>query len=201
MKIKICGMKNHQNIQEIASLKPDFLGFIFYEKSARYFDGEPTQIPESIQKVGVFVNQSIEVIFEKIAKYNLNLVQLHGQETPSFCSEIQKKIPVIKAFSVNDHFSLDVLKPYETTTNYFLFDTKGDLPGGNGTTFNWKILEKYNASKPFFISGGIGLDEIQALKNSNLPIFAIDINSKFETQPGQKNTQLCKKAIKLISKK
>jgi phosphoribosylanthranilate isomerase len=198
MKLKICGMKNHQNIQEIANLKPDFLGFIFYEKSVRYFDGTLPKIENDIKKVGVFVNQSIDEIFEKISKYKLDFVQLHGEETPDFCIEIQKKAPVIKAFSVNNDFNMNILEQYENATTHFLFDTKGDLPGGNGTTFNWKILEKYTSSKPFFISGGIGIPEIEALKKSNLPIFAIDINSKFETQPGQKNIMLCREATKLI---
>ncbi|MFV7235987.1 phosphoribosylanthranilate isomerase [Flavobacterium sp. ZB4R12] len=191
-------MKYPDNILEVGSLLPDYMGFIFWEKSARYFDDVIPDLPKSIKKVGVFVNESIPVILEKTAKYDLQAVQLHGHESVEFCQDLKNKmdnsIEIIKVFSVDDTFDFEVLKPFETVCDYFLFDTKGKLPGGNGTTFDWKVLEKYPSSKPFFLSGGIGINEMGAVNEilkTNLPIYAIDVNSKFEIEPGLKNIQLC----------
>lgn len=186
-------MKYPENILEVSTLLPDYLGFIFWEKSSRYFDLEIPKIPESIKKVGVFVNANLEEILLKIKKYNLNLVQLHGNESPEFCKELKKStIKIIKVFSVNDDFNFSALEPFEAVCDYFLFDTKGKLPGGNGITFNWQILKKYHSRKPFFLSGGIGLDDIKNIKKLNLPIYAIDVNSKFEIEAGLKNIELLK---------
>jgi phosphoribosylanthranilate isomerase len=199
VRIKICGMKYPDNILEVGSLLPDYMGFIFWPKSARYFEGEMPELPKSIKKTGVFVNESISVIEEKITKYNLQAIQLHGQESVEFCSDLKTKfgtsIEIIKVFSADENFDFSVLKPYESVCDYFLFDTKGKLPGGNGTTFDWRILENYSSTKPFFLSGGIGIAELDSIKEilkTNLPIYAIDINSKFEIEPGLKNVQLCR---------
>ncbi|WP_395046477.1 phosphoribosylanthranilate isomerase [Flavobacterium sp.] len=193
MKLKICGMKYPENIPEVSQLLPDFLGFIFWEKSSRYFDGEIPKINKSIKKVGVFVDATLEEIISKIEKYDLDVIQLHGNESPEFCKNLKEKnIQVIKVFSVNDDFDFSALEPFENACDYFLFDTKGKLPGGNGITFNWQILEKYHSRKPFFLSGGIGLDEIENIKKLNLPIYAIDVNSKFELEAGLKNIELLK---------
>jgi phosphoribosylanthranilate isomerase len=197
MKLKICGMKYPDNILEVGSLLPDYMGFIFWEKSARYFDGVIPELPKSIKKVGVFVNETIEVILAKAQKHDLQAIQLHGNESVEFCNELrengnQVQIEIIKVFSVDDSFDFEVLKPFEAVCDYFLFDTKGKLPGGNGTTFDWKVLEKYPSSKPFFLSGGIGIEEIEAvheISKTNLPLYAIDVNSKFEIEPGLKNTE------------
>lgn len=204
--IKICGMKYPDNILDIGSLLPDYMGFIFWEKSARYFDGVIPNLPKSIKKVGVFVNATQDEILEKIAKYDLQAIQLHGDESVEFCQELkenvkQVKIEIIKVFSVDDSFDFELLKPFETICDYFLFDTKGKLPGGNGTTFDWKVLENYPSNKPFFLSGGIGINEMEAVKEiakTNLPLYAIDINSKFEIKPGLKNIQLCRDALQCI---
>ncbi|MDR7371278.1 phosphoribosylanthranilate isomerase [Flavobacterium aquidurense] len=197
MKLKICGMKYPENILEVGALLPDYMGFIFWEKSARYFNGEIPELIETVKKVGVFVNQSQEEILEKVQKYKLQAVQLHGSESVEFCSELKtklnKKIEIIKAFSADNNFDFEVLKPYEAVCDYFLFDTKGKLPGGNGTTFDWTILKKYKSEKPFFLSGGIGIEELKAIEEiskTNLPIYAIDVNSKFEIEPGLKNKNL-----------
>jgi phosphoribosylanthranilate isomerase len=204
--IKICGMKYPDNILEVGSLLPDYMGFIFWKKSARYFDGTIPKLPQSIRKVGVFVNENIPVILEKVAKHDLRAIQLHGKESVEFCSELKTKIDpsieIIKVFSVDDAFDFDVLKPFEAVSDYFLFDTKGKLPGGNGTTFDWKVLQNYPSNQPFFLSGGIGLEEMEAVNEilkTNLPIYAIDVNSKFEIKPGLKNTSLCKDALQCIS--
>ncbi len=187
-------MKYPDNILEVSQLLPDYMGFIFWEKSSRFFDGEIPNLPKSIQKVGVFVNASLDKIISKIKKYNLDLIQLHGNESLELCADLKKEnIQIIKVFSVNDDFDFKVLEPYEAVCDYFLFDTKGKLPGGNGIAFNWEILKKYNSTKPFFLSGGIGIEEIASVKQllkTDLPIHAIDINSKFEIEPGLKNKQL-----------
>ncbi|WP_348823256.1 phosphoribosylanthranilate isomerase [Flavobacterium aestuarii] len=208
MKLKICGMKYPDNMLEVGSLLPDYMGFIFWPKSTRYFDGEMPELSRSIKKTGVFVNESITVIEEKVEKYNLQAVQLHGQESAAFCTEIKTKfgasVEIIKVFSADENFDFSALEPYESVCDYFLFDTKGKLPGGNGTTFDWKILEKYPSAKPFFLSGGIGIEEldaVEAILKTDLPIYAIDINSKFEIEPGLKNVQLCRDALQCVSTK
>jgi len=193
MKLKICGMKYPENIDAVAQLLPDYMGFIFYDKSARYFENELPEIPESIVKVGVFVNASLDEILYKIRQYNLQTVQLHGNESPDFCALLRCiNVEIIKVFSIDDSFDFDVISAYENVCDYFLFDTKGEKPGGNGQTFNWQLLENYASKKPIFLSGGIGLTEIQKIKELKLPIHAIDINSKFETEPGVKNIELLK---------
>ena len=199
MKLKICGMKYRANIQEVAALQPDYLGFIFYEKSPRFCNGELPEIPNTIAKVGVFVNAPLSEILNKIKAYNLQLVQLHGEESPEICEVLRLiNIKVIKTFSIDDTFDFETLRPYEPVCDYFLFDTKGKHYGGNGTTFNWEILKNYPSQKPFFLSGGIGLEEISKLKQLNLPIYAVDVNSKFETEPGLKNSNACKKIIQIL---
>tara|TARA_R110002126_G_scaffold78630_7_gene195688 strand:+ start:1815 stop:2450 length:636 start_codon:yes stop_codon:yes gene_type:complete len=201
MKLKICGMKYPENILEVASLQPDYMGFIFWEKSSRYFDGQIPDLPKSIKKTGVFVNESIAIIIEKIIKNNLQAVQLHGKESADFCLNLSNEfdsnnlgnIEIIKVFSVADDFDFELLKPFENRCDYFLFDTKGKLPGGNGTTFDWNVLKNYPSTKPFFLSGGVGLEETTAVNEitkTNLPVYAIDVNSKFEIEPGLKNTEL-----------
>lgn len=205
MKLKICGMKYPENIIEVGTLLPDYMGFIFWEKSVRFFDGIIPELPQSIKKTGVFVNATSEEIEKKIEKYNLQAVQLHGNEFVEFCVDLKTKIgntiEIIKVFSVDDSFNFEILKPFENACDYFLFDTKGKLPGGNGTTFDWKVLKKYPSKKPFFLSGGIGIEEINTAKEitkTNLPIYAIDVNSKFEIESGLKNVELCKTAINRI---
>ena len=194
--LKICGMKYPENILEVGSLLPDYMGFIFWEKSTRYFDGEIPNLPESIKKVGVFVNASSSEILDKIKKYDLQAVQLHGNESVEFCATLKNSVPnlieIIKVFSILDTFDFEELKPFETVCDFYLFDTKGKLPGGNGTAFDWKVLESYPSTKHFFLSGGIGIEEIEAINEilkTNLPLYAIDVNSKFEIEPGLKNIE------------
>lgn len=192
---------NH-NPEEVAALQPDYLGFIFWEPSSRYFSGEMPAVPNSIKKVGVFVDAPLEEVLEKVAHYQLDALQLHGKESADYCHELKERflsfraqsrnLETIKVFSIKDDFDFDVLKEYEEVCDYFLFDTKGKLPGGNGYTFDWSVLEKYTSNKPYFLSGGIGLDskeKLQDFLNSTASenCFAIDVNSKFETAPGLKN--------------
>ena len=202
MKIKVCGMGSAENIQQIAALQPDYLGFIFFEKSARNFTGEIPEIASTIKKTGVFVNASFDFIQQKIKQYGFKAVQLHGEENPEFCQKVKAlNVEVFKVFSMKSNFDFSILKPFETSVDYFLFDTKGENPGGNGFVFDWEILKKYNSEIPFILSGGIGIQEVDALKDLmqfNLPIYALDINSKFEIQPALKNAALVNEFIDKI---
>ncbi len=201
VKLKVCGM--HHNTLEVAQLKPDYLGFIFWEPSKRYFKGKIPQLPHSVKKVGVFVNAFIEEVVATVKEHQLLLVQLHGKEDVAYCKNLKeelKGIKIIKVFSIKDDFDFSVLKAFEPVCDYFLFDTKGKLPGGNGYTFSWEILKKYPSTKPYFLSGGIGLEELEKLNDFlNQPeskyCHVIDVNSKFETAPGLKNVAKLKKFI------
>ncbi len=205
LKLKVCGM--NKNTSEVAALKPDYLGFIFWKPSKRYFKGEMPSIPHSVKKVGVFVDANMKQVVEKVKKYGLLLVQLHGTESPAFCDELKKKIPqlkIIKVFSIKDGFDFGQLNHFDDVCDFYLFDTKGKLPGGNGYVFNWKVLEKYPSTKPYFLSGGIGLDEIGSIKEfMKRPeaqyCHAIDVNSKFENAPGLKNIERLKGFKKALS--
>ncbi|GHT47990.1 N-(5'-phosphoribosyl)anthranilate isomerase [Bacteroidia bacterium] len=200
-KIKVCGMKCPENITEISQLPIDMLGLIFHEKSPRYagnLDPEALQsVPASIQKVGVFVNASQETVLETIKKYDLQLVQLHGMESPVFCKELKKKgITVIKAFPVEEEEDLKKTVFYEGACDYFLFDTKTSQYGGSGQTFDWQILSAYSGKTPFFLSGGIGIKEMEAVKAFRHPLlYAVDLNSKFEMAPGVKDPDKLKKVL------
>jgi len=204
MKLKVCGMKYQDNIADVAALRPDYMGFIFYEKSSRFVQSNTPEVSKNIKKTGVFVNASLAYIVTQINEHNLQAVQLHGQESPEFCkalndeimNQIQgdKKIEIIKVFSIKDTFDFSVLEPYESVCNYYLFDTKGKLPGGNGFSFNWDVLSDYPSTKPFFLSGGIGIDQLEKIKEfkkseASKYCHAIDVNSKFELEAGLKNSE------------
>jgi phosphoribosylanthranilate isomerase len=207
VRIKVCGM--NKNTTEVATLKPDYLGFIFWGPSKRYFEESMPSIPHSIKKVGVFVDATILEITEKAKLYGLLLVQLHGKETPAFCDELKKAIPqlkIIKVFAIKGDFDFSQLKHFEDVCDYYLFDTKGKLPGGNGYSFNWKVLKNYPSTKPYFLSGGIGLEEIESIKSfmkrpESLYCEVIDVNSKFEDEPGLKNIEKLKKFKEALSTK
>ncbi|MEM1258517.1 MAG: phosphoribosylanthranilate isomerase [Bacteroidota bacterium] len=191
MKLKICGMK--YNPIEVEALEPDYMGFIFWEKSPRYLNSVLPSISRKIKKVGVFVNSNAEGILQKVTRYGLQMVQLHGKETPDLCNHLRNLgIGVIKVFGVNDTFDFSALEPYENACDHYLFDTKGKLPGGNGYTFDWEVLENYPSTKPFFLSGGIGMENIDDVltflyRPESKYCHAIDINSRFEIEPGLKD--------------
>ncbi|WP_445719634.1 phosphoribosylanthranilate isomerase [Flavobacterium sp.] len=205
VKLKICGMKYPENIQEISTLHPDYLGFIFWEKSSRYMNLETIpEIPNNIKKVGVFVDASVGEIRSKVMQHLLDIVQLHGNESAFFCTEIKLlNVEIIKVFSIGTNFDFSVLEKFLPMVDYFLFDTKGKLPGGNGVTFDWNVLEKYPFEKPFFLSGGIGINELETIKEFLKTkvaekCIAIDVNSQFETKPGLKNKIELEKFKKLL---
>lgn len=196
MKLKICGMKYEDNIKAVADLQPDYMGFIFYEKSKRNFDSMIPWISEEINKVGVFVDANLDEIKDNIKKFDLHMVQLHGDESPQFCNHLEN-VEVIKTFSIGKTFDFSVLKLYEDVCDYFLFDTKGKEKGGNGIVFDWNLLKDYPSDKPFFLSGGIGIEELESIKDFKKSKFsryciALDVNSKFEDEPGLKNVEKLK---------
>ena len=193
MKLKVCGMKFIENIEQVSGLYPDYMGFIFYEKSKRNFEGVIPKLPKSIKKTGVFVNEYLEIVISLVEEYQLEAIQLHGDETVTYIKQLKTHLPsieIIKVFGIKDEFNFDVLTPFLPLVDYFLFDTKGKERGGNGFQFDWSVLEAYPYEKPFFLSGGIGSKDVLAIQkiiDSNVPIYALDINSKFEIEPGLKN--------------
>ena len=197
MKIKICGLKFESNILGLSKLEPDYMGFVFWEKSKRLVIGSTPNLSQTkIKKTGVFVNADFEKIKDKVRVHKLEAIQLHGLESPEFCEKIKNLgVEIIKAFSIDENFNFNVLEKYELCSDYFLFDTKGKSPGGNGISFDWEILRNYKYEKKFFLSGGIGIESISAIKkikNLSLPLFCVDINSRFELNPGEKNIELIK---------
>ena len=205
-RLKVCGMRDRENIKTLVDLKPDYIGFIFYDKSPRFvgedFSQEiPALIPEDIKKVGVFVNAETSHVTGKIEKYRLDLVQLHGRESAEYCKNLsEKNIHIIKAFSMDETIDFALLEDYDNFCDFYLFDTKVSTYGGSGKKFNWKILEKYNYQKPFLLSGGIGMDDADEIMNlRKLDMITLDINSRFEISPGLKDIGLIEKFIKKLT--
>ena len=198
MKIKVCGMKHEANINALAALQPDFIGFIFYPKSPRYVGG--SELPEvSAFATGVFVNETAETVAATIDQYHLKAIQLHGSEDDTFCAAFKKKVIVFKAFGVDEYFDFKQLNSFAGSVDYFLFDTKTSKHGGSGRQFDWTLLDKYKLDVPFFLSGGLSLDNLEAVSGINHPQFiGVDLNSKFEIEPGLKDIEQLKKAFELI---
>ena len=201
-------MRDPENISGVVSALPDYLGFIFYPKSKRFVGFEPSSeiqviVPDSVKKVGVFVNETPEKVLETVQNWDLNVVQLHGNETPEYCQQIQDSgITVFKAFSIDELFDFEMLDAYSKVCNYFLFDTKGQLPGGTGQKFNWQLLQNYKGDVPFFLSGGIGMEDLEAIRHFGHPRWhGIDINSGFEISPALKDVEKVKYFISGIRSK
>ena len=203
LKLKVCGMRESANILGIGNMQPDFMGFIFYKESPR-FVGVDFRIPDSLSKdikrIGVFVNADFDETMAAVAKHKLDVVQLHGDETEDLCLKLKSKVQVVKAFAVDDTFDFDTIRSYETAVDYFLFDTKGAQRGGNGVAFNWQVLKKYKGDIPFFLSGGIDLDNLGgAIKINHPGLMAVDINSGIEIKPGLKDVNKFSKVKQLIT--
>lgn len=204
MKIKVCGNKDLSQLKQLSDLGVDYAGLIFYEQSPRYvlnnMNGkEVKDLNLAIEMAGVFVNASEQEIMKQTEDFGLDIVQLHGDETASFCNRISDHVKVIKVFRIADFDSnVDwLVKEYDEVCDYYLFD-KGSagLYGGTGQKFNWNLLEKSNIGKPFFLSGGIGIDDIEALQKFRHPFFyGVDVNSKFEIAPGIKDMELVKEFV------
>ncbi len=205
LKVKVCGMRDPQNIDEVCKANPDFLGYIFHPKSSRYVGDSPdlsifTRVPSSTKKVGVFVNEEAEKVIEICKEYKLKVAQLHGKESPDYCRQIRENgFLVFKAFSLDESFDFNILKDYISVVDYFLFDTKGKLPGGTGVKFNWELLNKYKLENPFFLSGGIGPDDYDGITTlNNKQLYALDINSGFEIEPALKDAEKVKAFIEKV---
>lgn len=195
--IKVCGITQFKQLQQLEALNVDYAGLIFYKDSPRYM-GEKLSGKEikgadfDLKKVGVFVNPSYSDLLDAIDEYGLDIVQLHGNETPEMCEELSAEVEVIKAFRIEDsNVNIDkMVEPYDAVCDYYLFDTAGlkESFGGTGKQFDWSILNKAKIEKPFFLSGGIGPGDAAKVKSFKHPdFFAIDVNSKFETEPGVKD--------------
>ena len=202
MKFKVCGLFNEENINKVAKLNPDYVGHIFWEKSVRYLDIKSPNLKKEIKKTGVFFNSKIDNVFNRIHEHNLACVQLHVEESPQYCRNIMDSgTKVIKSFRIDDDFDFSILKNYENNCDLFLFDSKSELPGGTGKSFNWENLKKYKLKKEFFISGGIGLHSIESLIElfkMDLPIYGVDVNSKFEDEKYLKKIDELKTFIETI---
>ncbi len=214
MKIKVCGLTQSDQLKQVDDLNVDFAGLIFYQRSQRFVlnklhSEEVRKLNLAIQKVGVFVNASEEDIMTQIELYELDMVQLHGDETPAFCKHISNAVSVIKAFRItkNNEQNIDwMIKPYEECCDYYLFDTnRVGAYGGTGEKFDWQILKNNKIDKPFFLSGGIGFDDVEKVKGLQHPfLYAVDVNSRFEIEPGVKNigqVEMFVKQFKEIIKK
>lgn len=201
LKTKVCGLRDKENVMQVGALKPDYIGFIFYEKSARYVGHEDLAFLNELsgtKKVAVFVNATEKEIDSVLTRYSFDAVQLHGNERPEFCETVrQKNVELIKAFGVDSGFDFNQLEVYRSVVDYFLFDTKTKLHGGSGKRFDWTVLDEYKEDIPYFLSGGIDAETFQSatsLKDERL--YCIDVNSRFELEPGIKSIPLLKTILK-----
>ncbi|MFD2865983.1 phosphoribosylanthranilate isomerase [Mucilaginibacter antarcticus] len=203
MKIKVCGLKYSDNIKAVTDLNPDYVGFIYYAKSPRFVNDIDAdflgELPTSIYKTAVFVNEGEQEISRLIEQHGFDAIQLHGNESPEFAQEFKGRVEVLKAFGLNEDFDFEQLNPYTNKVDYFLFDTKTDEHGGSGRTFDWGILNNYQLDVPFFLSGGLSLDNLNQIANIKHPQFyGVDLNSKFETAPGLKDIDKLKQAFAVL---
>ncbi len=201
-------MRLAANIAAVAELQPDYMGFIFYQKSPRFISDVSAElikyIPAEIKTTGVFVDEDIEKVKQKVASYKLKAVQLHGSEGVEYCNDLRTAfngLEVIKAFGVDEDFDFTLVEPYANAVDYFLFDTRTQAHGGSGKTFSWRLLDQYKGSKPYFLSGGIDLEHASSIKNINDErLYALDINSRFEIEPGLKDVEKIKEFIKEMTR-
>jgi len=197
-------MKFTKNRQQVEDIDVDFLGYIFYSDSKRFVGDipEPGLFDSRKPKVAVFVNENVFKILKLAEKTGFDYVQLHGKENPKTCQILKDQgLKIIKAFPVNDKFEFSSTKPFERIADYFLFDTKTNIPGGSGQKFNWQILNNYNGNVPFLLSGGINPDDVESIrKTEHLQFAGVDLNSGFEDEPGLKNIEKLKKFITELKK-
>ncbi len=201
LKIKVCGLRMPDNIEAVAELPIDMIGLIFYEKSPRYINADGFKDLKNVDqtRVGVFVNAETSYVLEKVGAFELEFVQLHGDESAEYCQDLKSvwpSIKIIKAFSVDEDFDFNITKAYEHAVEFFLFDTKGKNRGGNGKIFNWELLKKYEGNRQFYLSGGIGLEHAESISKLYFPkLVGIDLNSKFEIAPGLKDVEKLKQFL------
>lgn len=205
MIIKVCGMRDAENIREVEALGIDLMGFIFWPKSSRYVSQRPDYLPTKCKRVGVFVDEDPEQVKRLAAEYRLDYIQLHGHETPEVISYLRTPaLPhprILKAFNISTAEDLLQTQPYEGLVDGFLFDAKGKSVGGNGEKFNWDVLDAYQGSTPFLLSGGIGPDDVERVHAFRHPkCIDIDLNSRFELSPGLKDIAKLKEFIYNLKK-
>ena len=207
MLVKVCGMREPGNIEKVAQLGVDMMGFIFYPKSPRFASQSVarTAADKNVCRVGVFVNESVELISDKILQFDLDAVQLHGNESRELCEQLHEQnglLKVIKAISVSTVRDIQKYKEYVGAVDYFLFDTKCKTVGGSGQQFDWQVLENYDGDVPFILSGGIGPEDVERIRNFHHPkCIGIDLNSKFEMEPGLKDVEKLKTFLENIENK
>lgn len=188
-------MRDAQNIRDVEALGIDWIGMIFWPKSKRYVAEVPSYLPEHLKKVGVFVDSTLDDILQHISDYQLDIIQLHGQESPDFAKAL-KPHTIIKAFNIEKADDLLQTEKYKGIADYFLFDTKGKMAGGNGQKFDWSVLTAYQGKTPFLLSGGIGPEDAESVKSFHHPrCIGIDLNSRFESEPGFKDINQLKTFI------
>jgi phosphoribosylanthranilate isomerase len=201
IQLKVCGMREQENILQVGELLPDYMGFIFYAKSKRFVGDEfriPDKLPRSVKRVGVFVNDVTSNMLGLAKTHSLDYIQLHGSETISQCDELKNNnLGVIKVFSMNDQFNFLKITPYKKVVDYFLFDTRSDSYGGTGKVFDWSLLNNYDQEIPFFLSGGLSISNIEQAKQlAKMNLHAFDVNSGVELSPGLKDMN---KVIDLVN--
>ena len=197
--IKVCGMRDAENIREVEALGIDLMGFIFWPKSSRYVSERPSYLPKKCKRVGVFVNEDIEQVKHIAADYALDYIQLHGSESPGYVQQLHDW-QVIKAISVSSRDDIATFKDYEGLVDYFLFDTKCTCMGGSGQQFDWSVLDSYDGNTPFLLSGGIGPDDAERVKAFHHgKCIGVDLNSKFELSPALKDINKLQEFIKELS--
>ncbi len=221
--IKVCGMTGSQNITEVESLGIDLMGFIFWPKSKRAVKTKPAYLPQRAKRVGVFVDEAIDGVIATASEYALDFIQLHGKESPAYIADLrqarlqqqrqepqqplsfrqpqhsQQRLQIIKAFNIASPEDLTQTEPYEGAADVFLFDTKGKLVGGNGEKFDWAVLDHYKGTTPFLLSGGIGPQDAQRVKDFTHPrCIGIDLNSRFESAPGIKDVEALRAFIQAL---
>ena len=196
--VKVCGMREAENIREVEALGIDLMGFIFWPKSSRYVSERPAYLPTNCKRVGVFVDEDIETVKRIADDYALDFIQLHGHETTEYCAQL-KGLKLIKAISVSGLDDIAAYKAYEGLVDYFLFDTKCPSVGGSGQQFDWSVLSAYDGDTPFLLSGGIGPDDAGRVKAFRHPkCIGIDLNSRFEQAPGLKDINKLKSFIESL---
>lgn len=204
MKIKICGLKDPDNIKAVSAFTPDYMGFICYALSPRFIADMPANalefLPASINKTAVFVNENEANINLLLDKFKFDAIQLHGNESPEFSNSFKGRVKVIKAFGLNSDFDFAQLNDYAGKVDFFLFDTKTELHGGSGKSFDWNILNNYKLKVPFFLSGGLSPENLDEVRQIDHPQFyGVDLNSRFETAPGLKDIKKLKQAFDMLN--
>ena len=206
MLVKVCGMREPDNVKQVAQLGVDMMGFIFYPKSPRYASHvvARSDADRNICRVGVFVNDSIPNMLDKIHSFSLNAVQMHGSESRLLCEQLREAkgdMKIIKAISVSTAGDIQKYKEYVGAVDYFLFDTKCKTVGGSGQQFDWQVLDEYDGDVPFLLSGGIGPEDASRILSFHHPrCVGIDLNSRFETEPGLKNVEKLKEFLLKVKK-